>query len=313
MRMANACLAVISKENPCFKQGNTRVPVVVTCLGVSASKFVDQLENNSRIDRFFVTKNSAETNKEKEPYAEQEALHENDELNENSTDQEDEENEFVETERILDIEEESITAPEPNTTDSASECTEAESVSVNREMSSMPISNQENCGIVKKTGFFASRCLDKNTPIQSAKESVPEPAALKIVGLQESFSVEELFPDLNQVDMETLALLPLHLQRQVLQAIEARKGSYGNDKFVVCDKCKQQFLREEIEEHKDFHLASELQKEFSAQPSTSSLANNSKVQTAEKKSSKRPLKNQKKAAKDTKRSRTIDSFFGSQS
>ena len=302
----------MSKENPCFKQGNTRVPVVVTCLGVSASKFVDQLENNSRIDRFFVTKNNALTNKEKGLCAEQEASHEIDELNEISSDQEDEENEFVATERILEVEEESITAPEPNSINS-SECPEP--VSVNREID-LPISNKENnCGIVRKTGFFASRSLDKNTPIQLAKESFPESAPKMVGHLQESFSIEELFPDLNQVDMETLALLPLHLQRQVLQAIEARKGSYGNDKFVVCDKCKQQFLREEIEEHKDFHLASELQKEFSAQPSTSdSLAKSLKVQTAgEKKSSKRPLKNQKNVAKDTKRSRTIDSFFGNQS
>jgi hypothetical protein len=178
----------------------------------------------------------------------------------------------------------------------------------------LPSLNQENRGIANKSGFFASRSLKKSTPIQMPiKEFTSEPVP-EIVASQESFSIEELFPDLNEVDMETLALLPLHLQRQVLQAIEARKGSDETDKLVVCDKCKKQLLREEIEEHKDFHLASELQKEFSVQPSASgSLSVNMKGQAVAKKSSKRPLKNQKNIAKDTKRSRTIDSFFGNQS
>ena len=315
--MANACLAVMGKENPCIKQANTRIPVVVTCLGVSAGKFVDQLENHSRIDRFFVTKQSALTGKGKESCATgQGSMHENNEINENDTDQEVEENELVETELeetkgISEIEEENTTEPERNTANSAPECPEP--VSVNREIS-LPSLNQKNRGIANKSGFFASRSLKKSTSIQMPiKESTSEPVP-EIVASQESFSIEELFPDLNEVDMETLALLPLHLQRQVLQAIEARKGSDETDKLVVCDKCKKQLLREEIEEHKDFHLASELQKEFSVQPSASgSLSVNMKGQAVAKKSSKRPLKNQKNIAKDTKRSRTIDSFFGNQS
>nr|CAH0103584.1 unnamed protein product [Daphnia galeata] len=317
VRMANACLAVMGKENPCIKQANTRIPVVVTCLGVSAGKFVDQLENHSRIDRFFVTKQSALTGKGKESCATgQGSMHEINEINENDTDQEVEENELVETELeetkgISEIEEENTTEPERNTANSAPECPEP--VSVNREIS-LPSLNQENRGIANKSGFFASRSLKKSTPIQMPiKEFTSEPVP-EIVASQESFSIEELFPDLNEVDMETLALLPLHLQRQVLQAIEARKGSDETDKLVVCDKCKKQLLREEIEEHKDFHLASELQKEFSVQPSASgSLSVNMKGQAVAKKSSKRPLKNQKNIAKETKRSRTIDSFFGNQS
>ena len=79
--MANACLAVMGKENPCIKQANTRIPVVVTCLGVSAGKFVDQLENHSRVDRFFVTKQSALTGKGKESCATgQGSMHENNEI-----------------------------------------------------------------------------------------------------------------------------------------------------------------------------------------------------------------------------------------
>lgn len=49
--MAKACLSVMAKENTC-KKANTWEPVV-TCIGVSASKFVDAVEG--KINRFFFT------------------------------------------------------------------------------------------------------------------------------------------------------------------------------------------------------------------------------------------------------------------
>ena len=71
---------------------------------------------------------------------------------------------------------------------------------------------------------------------ESTSERVPE-----IVASQESFSIEELFPDLNEVDMETLALLPLHLQRQVLQAIEARKVAMRLINWLYATNAKNNF------------------------------------------------------------------------
>jgi hypothetical protein len=81
-----------------------------------------------------------------------------------------------------------------------------------------------------------------------------------------------------------------------------------NGKLVTCDKCENQFLAEELDEHKDFHLAEDLQNEIFTQPSTSKP-----IPATSAKPIKRPIKeSKKKLSKDAKRSRTIDSFFSIQ-
>lgn len=312
IRMAKSCLAVVMKENPC-KQGNAKIPWVVTCLGVSASKFVDQLESSSRIDHFFAAKQSTILNPEKEKRVEEEPLHRKDGLYDLHADQEDEEFGMEEIDKIP-TETNAVNIIEPEYHMAQISALSNEIFQENKEKASgasSPCLNRENNDSVKKTGFFASRSLKKCVPIhQSSEESIAQSSQVNPVN-QTTFSVEEIFPDLNQVDMETLALLPPHLRRQVLQAIQSKQGNEGTAKFVVCDKCKEEFLKEEIEEHNDFHVAAELQREFSLQPSTSSSSfNNLEGAKVVKKSSKRPLKNQKNATKDTKRSRTIESFFG---
>lgn len=315
IRMAKACLAVIIKENP-SKQGDFKSPWVITCLGVSASKFVDQVGNSSRIDRFFVAKQTTMLDIEKEKCVDVESLHQMDGPYDIHTDEEDQTDEVDVSERTL-TEKEGIhiVTPEYNTANVTATCPvisqemgETNETTVDNH-SPCPI--QENREEVKRTGFFASRSLKKCAPTQNVSgESATQSTQGNPVN-QATFSIEEMFPDLDQVDMETLALLPPHLRRQVLQAIQSKQGNDGSEKFTVCDKCKQQFLKEEIGEHNDFHLASELQKEFSLQPSTSSsVVNNLEGSTAVKKSAKRPLKNHKNTRKDTKRSRTIESFFG---
>ncbi|KAI9560794.1 hypothetical protein GHT06_011746 [Daphnia sinensis] len=316
-RMAKSCLAVVMKENPC-KQGNSKTPWVVTCLGVSASKFVDQLESSSRIDRFFTqskaSKQSTIPNTENEESVDEEPLHRKDELYDLHADQEEEEFGMTEIDNIpTETNASNIIAPESHVGQISD--LSKEIFQENKEKSSgasSPCRSREKNENVKKTGFFASRSLKKCVPIpHSSEESIAQSSQVNPVN-QTTFSIEEIFPDLNQVDMETLALLPPHLRRQVLQAIQSKQGNEGTDEFVVCDKCKEQFLKEEIGEHNDFHVAAELQKEFSLQPSTSrSSVNNLEGSKVVKNSSKRPLKNQKNATKDTKRSRTIESFFGS--
>jgi len=123
----------------------------------------------------------------------------------------------------------------------------------------------------------------------------------------EPFSIQELFPNLNEVDEETIAIFPLHVQRKIQQALKDNNLESG--KLVTCDKCEKQFLAEELNEHKDFHLAFELQNEIFTQPSTSKTA----LVAATTKPIKRPIKESKKTLnKDSKRSRTIDSFFNAQ-
>ena len=296
--MAKACIAVMSKENPC-KQSNVWDPVV-TCIGVSASKFSDQLDTKSRIDRFFTKQSCLPEIMRKGTEIDPDMLDENDEdiLDEVNSDQEDAEEDLAKSD--------GIPSPEPAIVANAEE---------NPVILQESLNNVASCEVPKKAGFFATRNLKKAIEEKSVKEPVQPSLPQPTVSSHQSFSVSELFPDLNQVDMETVALLPLNLRRQVLQAIKEREGYDGHDTFDVCEKCGKQLLKEEMEEHKDFHLASELQKELTsfAQPSASaSTIVNPKVQTNVKKtSSKRPLKEKKKATvKDSKRSRTIDSFFG---
>ena len=122
----------------------------------------------------------------------------------------------------------------------------------------------------------------------------------------EPFSIQELFPNLNEVDEDTIALFPLQIQRKIQQALKEK--NLVNGKLVTCDKCENQFLAEELDEHKDFHLAEELQNEILTQPSTSKP-----IPATSAKSINRPIKeSKKKLSKDSKRSRTIDSFFSIQ-
>ena len=125
----------------------------------------------------------------------------------------------------------------------------------------------------------------------------------------ESFSIEELFPDLSQVDPEVFEMLPITMQRQVRQAMadNLKEHPINNTELVVCDKCEKRFLKEEMDEHNDYHLAVDLQNEISSQPSTSTLKSTS---TTTAKPTKRPMKESKKKVSKEKRSRTIDTFFG---
>lgn len=311
-KMAKACLATMSKENPC-KQPNVWNPVV-TCIGVSASKFLDQLGSNLKIDRFFVPKSTNPSKVENNNEPTRDTLYEDEDLRQ--TDSEQEEETEVATHSLEPNEEAFNSGADPVQT----------SASIVQEQASevFPAAEPDNNGIILepkqssgtriKTGFFASRNL-KNLSVDPIPEtkSVEKPVEdTKSASVEESFSIEELFPDLNNIDMETVALLPLHLQRQVMQVLEAKKGRVEYGKLVKCEKCGEQVLKEEMEEHRDFHMAFDLQEELSGLPSTSAgSAVHSKNQETAKKSSKRPLKNQKKSVKDTKRSRTIDTFFSS--
>lgn len=309
--MAKACLAVMSKENP-NKQSSVWSPVV-TCIGVSASKFVDQLESNSRIDRFFFTKSTARSEKGKEASVEQELDEENNDSADSNSDFE-----VVEDETVSDEQAQIVEAPDKNDLE-----TEPQIVFVDEKGSlDFPDENsngfstldREKCKNPKRTGFFANRNVKKDVLLQTIpSDSTKQPDEQSLPN-PETFLIEELFPDLDQIDMETVALLPLNLRRQILQKIEAREGTNGKDNLVICETCNKQLLAEEAEEHKDFHLATELQEEFSSKPSTSKNSAPLKSQPSIKKSSaKRSLKDQKKTSKDCKRSRTIDSFFSNTS
>lgn len=322
--MAKACLAVMSKENP-SKQPNIWSPVV-TCLGVSASKFVDQIESKTKIDRFFFIKPTSQSKEEKYREESPEKLKINDELHYSTSDHEEEEEEdgthseeaLLEDhaqERVADEESRPILIPE-------NECILSLKKSGERNNESED-SNRNNINIPKRTGFFASRNLKTGTSLlqpkpQETQHSITSAKEAEKASLDQDsfFSIEELFPDLDRVDMETVAVLPVSLRRQVLQKLEALVGQKQNDNLVTCEKCEKQLLPEEVEEHRDFHVAKELQEEFSSQPSTSRNSNllPSKSQPITKKSTKRSLKDPKKTTnKDSKRSRTIDSFFNTSS
>ena len=176
--------------------------------------------------------------------------------------------------------------------------------------------------VSKKTGFFARRAIQN-------KQKEPEPTASKdeepsTSGAQQessSFSVKELFPDLEKVDQETLGLLPIHLQREVRRAIENHRVVQETDSessqscsWSICGTCGKKLMEEELEEHKDYHMALELQKEFSALPTSVGAApklTSGAASSVKSKSIKRPLKDSKKKAsdKDSKKIRTIETFF----
>lgn len=307
--MAKACLAVMNKENP-SKQSNVWSPVV-TCIGVSASKFLDQVVSNSKIDRFFFTK--PPSGKGKEAGVELELDEENDDSSDSSSQSELVEDEIPDSEQAqrVNVPDENVLETEPQTL--FVEEIDSPDFRLNSrdekhdEIQQFDHEKREN---PKRTGFFASRNLKKDLSEQTIPPELTKQPAEQTLSNPDCLSIEEIFPDIDQIDMETVALLPLNLRRQILQKIEARKGENGKDNFVVCEKCNKQLLAEEAEEHKDFHLATELQEELSSQPSTSKNSVLLKSQTAVKKpSTKRSLKDQKKTSKDCKRSRTIESFF----
>ena len=276
-RMARDCLAVMSRENP-SKQPNVWNPVV-TSVGVSASKFVDLVAGNTKIDRFFAKRKD---DIPVDPSPDEELVLDDD--NESTNEDEDI--------PLVSAEEDSQDAPLPK-----------------------EVVVEKVADVPKKTGFFASRIVQKKLE-QIRQEPV---ASTSSNTKPTSTMVNELFPDLDKVDMDTLALLPLDIQREVRVALSARGASTSEDvgRLVVCDTCGKKLLKEEEEEHKDYHLALQLQKEMSGQlQSTSSSSSSGAASTKGKaisssKSTKRPKsqKSKKTDNLDSKRTRTIETFF----
>ena len=304
-RLVTLCKSIITKENAA-KMPNNRCPVV-TNLGVSASNFISQNSSaNSKIDRFFsrpmTEENFSEDVQEKTQLIDEEDVQVSEDNSAISPFQIFEENSAIS----------SVGMSEENSFNSFVEAEGNQIATANfTGILDDQRSDEKSSGITeepnskKKLGFFASRNVKKiesKTPELKAdnKEQFP------------SFCVHEIFPDLDHVDSETLTLLPLEIQRKVRQEIEWKKGSKGQGgDFVDCDTCGQTLLREEVAEHRDYHLAMELQKEMSLEASTSSAVPNPAVKVAASKSTKRPHKESKAKgnAKSSKRSRTIESFF----
>lgn len=311
----------MSKENS-SKQSNVWSPVV-TCIGVSASKFVGQTDSSSKIDRYFTTKKSALLSAKETKGKGKEDIGASNGIDEDHfivSDQEDEENELElhdqqqseEIPQLSNALEVILTCPESQDGEpSVTEASESAKCSTS--------ADQEGSLNAKKTGFFANRNLKKvispieNQPETKIGHSDPVPQS------SSSFSIDELFPDLENIDMDTVALLPIHLRREILQKIEnanrtcAEATQNVTENLIVCEKCNKSLLAEELAEHKDYHMAFDLQNEFTSQPSTSNALTAIKHQPATKKSSKRSLKDKKKSNMDSKRSRTIDSFFNTPS
>lgn len=284
-RMARDCLAVMAKENP-SKHSEVWDPVV-TCMGVSASKFVELTGSNAKIDSFFTKVSStADAGEFDSPPSE-------------SNDAEDHLEEEL---GLTDVQEDSQEPPE--------ETPVVIPASIPRHS---PLSKKpDEAEPPKRMGFFASRAIQK----KEAKPAEEKPSTSSST-VSESFSVKELFPDLDHVDMETLKLLPLHLQREIRQAMDSRgttpkASDDGDNGWEKCESCGLKLLKEEVAEHKDYHLAVELQKEISVPaPSSSNVSEKNKSVAKPGKPAKRPLKETKKKAssKDSKRSRTIETFF----
>lgn len=281
-RMVTLCMSAISKENAAKSQNHREA--VVTSLGVSASKFVSSNQTNRKIDRFFSRPNK--------------------------TDEE------IELPDESDIGQEVKHEATCSTTHISTD--DGEKLAGNVIVVSPDVLSEEHLEenapkitedpkLKKKLGFFASRSVKKPETAAEKQEQFP------------SICISEIFPDLNDVDSETLILLPLEIQRKVRQEIELMKGGEvkgQTEDFVDCNTCGKTLLKEEIEEHRDYHLAMDLQKEISLEAAstsstTSSTSSNLKVPSS--KSNKRSFRQSKDKTsasnQRSKRSRTIESFF----
>nr|CAG4642093.1 EOG090X0EZJ [Eurycercus lamellatus] len=294
-KLACACFTVMSKENP-SKQPNVWNPVI-TSLGVSASNFVDEkTSSKNKIDRFFTKRNGGSADNKCEspesPQDDPECEEEND----------DHFLSVVESDKISERKEDDTNNDEPNYEEISTIVMVEDRLPTLKENETERIVNNPIEAPKKTGGFFANRVVKKNL--------IPN---VEPISESEGFVIEEIFPNLDEVDMDTLGLLPLAFQRKIRKAMDARGGAcYVNaDSLTTCEKCSKELFKEEIEEHKDYHLALELQKEVSPMPSTSSSASMSTMKKeSSAKSVKRPLKDQKKKTENnSKRTRTIETFF----
>lgn len=298
-------MSVITKENNA-KMSNNRTPTV-TNLGVSAGNFVSHNSgSNSKIDRFF-SRPLAEENFAEEVNEEVELIDEEEEEEREAVPFVEKEESSSETATLSEIspdqvseENSRISFPEPERNEATVDFIE----NIDDQEKEKPSETSEKPNSKKKLGFFASRSVKKTEtkalePETGKKESFP------------FFCVHEIFPDLDQVDSETLTLLPLEIQRMVRQEMELKKGSKSpSGDFINCDTCGKVLLREEVAEHRDYHVAMELQKEMSLEASTSSAIPSSTGRVVPSKPTKRPYRSKAKAnATNSKRSRTIESFF----
>ena len=301
-RLVTLCMSVITKENAAKKSINQNA--VVTNLGVSAGNFVSHNSgSSSKIDRFF-----------SKPLTEGNLTEDADDKTESIDEEEpvsllEKEGHSAEVISLFGISSDQLS--EGNSESSLPEPEGNQTTIINlaenlpHQEEGDPLVIREDPSSKKKKGFFASRSVKK----PETKMSQPE------AGNEEKFPffcVNEIFPDLDHVDSETLTLLPLEIQRKVRQEMELRKGckSQGGE-FVDCDTCGKTILREEVAEHHDYHIAMELQKEMSLEASTSSAASNFTAQEASTRPAKRAYKESKAktSARNSKRSRTIESFF----
>lgn len=305
--MAKACLAVMTKENSC-KKPNTWDPVV-TCIGVSASKFDEAVENKSKINRFFST--SSSTSKRQISNTPNEQV--------NSTDTEESACDFAPPPTSNDTTEEkchnTFSADE-----SSPEEVEAPVCELEKECHQPSILAPEMpVDPPKKLGFFASKTTRKTTETQEIPVADVEcethddsQQAEADQEIEINPLIKELFPDLGEIELDTVKLLPLELQREIFKIIELRKGKTKDEvrqKMVKCYVCHNLILEEEKELHNDYHLALELQKQTEPRGSLSSGANSNSSNN--KKADKRPLEKQNGKSAASKRSRTIESFFKS--
>lgn len=285
-RMARDCLSIMIRENPC-KQPNVWNPVV-TSIGVSASKFVELNAKATRIDSFF-TKRTEDPPIDR-PSPDEEFVEEESDGNE------DLERHFP----VSEVEEDSQEAP-PSV--------------VNEEIEEPPKVTEAP---KKPGGFFASRAMQKKKEAVE-EEPAPSTSGNSTAAVAPSSIVNELFPDLDQVDMDTLALLPPDLQREVRQALSAR-GTAAKDAsgLVACDICGKSLLKEEVDEHKDYHVALKLQKEMSGSAQASSTSSGvtagikgKSISGGAKTTKRTKSQSSKKSAgnSDSKRTRTIETFF----
>jgi len=318
--MARDCLTIMSKENP-SKQSNIWNPVV-TCIGVSASKFVEMGAggaSNSKIDRFFTKKRPETLEVEESDSDKDQLISPLDETEDRTIPVQDEstQEEVVPPEK----EEPKVGVAPKKTGFFARRAIPVQDESTQEEVVPPEKEEPKVEEASKKTGFFARRAIQnkqKEPELTASKDEEPSTS-----GAQESssFSVKELFPDLEKVDQETLGLLPIHLQREVRRAIENHRVVQETDSessqscsWSICGTCGKKLMEEELEEHKDYHMALELQKEFSALPTSVGAApklTSGAASSVKSKSIKRPLKDSKKKAsdKDSKKIRTIETFF----
>ena len=171
---------------------------------------------------------------------------------------------------------------------------------IDRFLSTKPGSNAETveeATVVLDVGFFAKRRVDgEKKPMEPAQSSG-------------HVDINELFPDLDDLDLDTLALLPLDIQHRVKREVELRTGLAGNDPRTACQKCGRVLWSSELQEHEDYHLAVELQNEMSqASGSAAVVEPAAPVTPAKTKATKRSLKD-KRVVGQEKKYKTIDSFF----